>query len=128
LVAAVFRAMGFTAHVQQGTHDLGVDVIAHPDPLGVQPPLLKIQAKSGTGKVGAKKVEELRGLLNQGEKGVLVSLGAFSNDSRDIQQNDADLVLIDGERCVALLLEFYDRLDAETRIRFPLRCLQVFVG
>ena len=39
VVAAVFRAMGYTAQVQQGTHDLGVDVIAHPDPLGVQPPL-----------------------------------------------------------------------------------------
>lgn len=64
VVAAVFRAMGYTAQVQQGTHDLGVDVVAHPDPLGVQPPLLKIQAKSGTGKIGAKEVKELRGLLN----------------------------------------------------------------
>jgi restriction system protein len=128
VVAAVFRAMGYTAQVQQGTHDLGVDVIAHPDPLGVQPPLLKIQAKSGTGRIGAKEVKELRGLLNQGEKGVLVALGGFSNDSRHVQQNDADLVLIDGERFVALFLEFYDRLDAETRNRFPLRRVYVFVG
>lgn len=128
VVAAVFRAMGYAAHVQQGTHDLGVDVIAHPDPLGVQPPLLKIQAKSGTGKIGAKEVKELRGLLNQGEKGVLVSLGGFSTDSRHVQQNDADLVLIDGERFVSLFLEFYDRLDAETRNRFPLRRVYVFVG
>jgi restriction system protein len=128
VVAAVFRAMGYTAYVQQGTHDLGVDVIAHPDPLGVQPPLLKIQAKSGTGKTGAKEVKELRGLLNHGEKGVLVSLGGFSIDARHVQQNDADLVLIDGERFVALFLEFYDRLDAETRNRFPLRRVHVFVG
>lgn len=128
VVAAVFRAMGYTAQVQQGTHDLGVDVIAHPDPLGVQPPLLKIQAKSGTGKIGPKDVKALRGLLNQGEKGVLVALGGFSNDSRHVQQNDADLVLIDGERFVALFLEFYDRLDAETRNRFPLRRVYVFVG
>lgn len=128
VVAAVFRAMGYTAQVQQGTHDLGVDVIAHPDPLGVQPPLLKIQAKSGTGKIGAKEVKELRGLLNQGEKGVLVSLGGFSTDSRHVQQNDADLVLIDGKRFVALFLEFYDHLDAETRNRFPLQRVHVFVG
>jgi restriction system protein len=128
VVAAVFRAMGYTAHVQQGTHDLGVDVVAHPDPLGVQPPVLKIQAKSGTGKIGAKEVKELRGLLNQGEKGVLVALGGFSIDSRHVQQNDADLVLIDGERFVQLFLEFYDRLDPQTRNQFPLRRVYVFVG
>ena len=128
VVAALFRAIGYTAQVQQGTHDLGVDVIAHPDPLGVQPPLLKIQAKSGTGKIGAKEVKELRGLLNQGEKGVLVALGGFSNDARHVQQNDADLVLIDGERFVALFLEFYDRLDPEIRNRFPLRRVHVVAG
>ena len=128
VVAAVFRAMGYTALLQQGTHDLGVDVIAHPDPLGVQPPILKIQAKSGTGKIGAKEVKELRGLLNQGEKGVLVALGGFSIDARHVQQNDADLVLIDGERFVQLFLEFYDRLDSVTRNQFPLRRVYVFVG
>jgi restriction system protein len=128
IVATVFRAMGYTAHVQQGTHDLGVDVIAHPDPLGVKPPLLKIQAKSGTGKIGAKEVKELRGLLNQGEKGVLVALGGFSIDARHVQQNDADLVLIDGERFVELFLEFYDHLEPEVRSKFPLRRVHVFVG
>ena len=128
VVAAVFRAMGYTAQVQQGTHDLGVDVIAHPDPLGVQPPLLKIQAKSGTSKIGAKEVKELRGLLNQGEKGVLVALGGFSIDARHVQQNDADLVLIDGARFVELFLEFYDQLDPTFRIQFPLRRVHVFAG
>jgi restriction system protein len=128
VVASVFRAMGYTAQVQAGTHDLGVDVIAHPDPLGVQQPLLKIQAKSGTGKIGAKDVKELRGLLNQSEKGVLVALGGFSNDAKHVQQNDADLVLIDGKRFVELFLEFYDRLDPETRNQFPLRRVYVYVG
>jgi restriction system protein len=128
VVASVFRAMKYTAHVQAGTHDLGVDVIAHPDPLGVQPPLLKIQAKSGTGRIGAPEVKQLRGLLNQGEKGVLVALGGFSNDAKHVQQNDADLVLIDGERFVELFLEFYDQLSAEIRNHFPLRKVHVFVG
>ncbi|MFL5240530.1 MAG: restriction endonuclease [Gemmataceae bacterium] len=128
VVAAVFRAMGYTAQVQQGTHDLGVDVIAHPDPLGVEPPLMKIQAKSGTGKTGAPDVKQLRGLLNQGEKGVLVALAGFANDAKHVQQNDAHIVLIDGERFVELFLEFYDRLDPEIRNQFPLRRVYVFVG
>ena len=118
MVAAVFQAMGYTARQQQRTHDLGVDVIAHPDPLGVQPPYMKIQAKSGTGTVGAPAVKQLRGLLNDREKGVMVALGGFSNDARHVQQNDGDLVLIDGGRFVELFLEFYDRLDPEWRNRF----------
>lgn len=128
VVAALLRAMGYATEVQQGTHDLGVDVIAHTDPLGVHPPLLKVQAKSGTGRTGAKEVKELRGLLNQGEKGVIVALGGFTNDARHVQQNDADLVLIDGDRFVELFLEFYDRLDAEIRHQFPLRRVHVYTG
>lgn len=128
VVASVFRAMDYTAHVQSGTHDMGVDVIAHPDPLGVQPPLLKIQVKSGTSRIGAKEVKELRGLLNQGEKGVLVALGGFSNDARHVQQNDADLVLIDGARFVEIFLKFYDKLSPEIRNKFPLQRVHVIVA
>lgn len=128
VVAAVFRAMGYTATTQQGTHDLGVDVVAHPDPLGVQPPLLKIQCKSGTGSVGGPAVKQLRGLLNGPEKGVLVSLGGFSNDARHVQQNDADLVLIDADRFVELFLDHYERLAPEWRHRFPLTRVYVATG
>jgi restriction system protein len=125
IVAAVFRAMGYTATTQSGTHDLGVDVIAHPDPLGVQPPRLKIQAKSGTSTVGAPAVKQLRGIRNDGEKAVLIALGGFSNDALHVQQNDADVVLIDGARFVELFLEFYERLEPEMRHRFPLKRVYV---
>lgn len=128
VVAAVFRAMGYTATTQQGTHDLGVDVVAHPDPLGVQPPIIKIQCKSGTGSVGGPAVKQLRGLLNGPEKGIMVSLGGFSTDARHVQQNDADLVLIDGDRFVDLFLEHYDRLAPEWRHRFPLTRVYVAVS
>ncbi|MFN8815543.1 MAG: restriction endonuclease [bacterium] len=128
VVAAVFRAMGYTATTQQGTHDLGVDVVAHPDPLGVQPPIIKIQCKSGTGSVGGPAVKQLRGLLNGPEKGIMVSLGGFSTDARHVQQNDADLVLIDGDRFVGLFLEHYDRLAPEWRHRFPLTRVYVAVS
>jgi len=120
VVAAVFRALGYTATTQAGTHDLGVDVIAHQDPLGVTPPVLKIQAKSGTSTVGAPAVKQLRGVLNVGEKGVLISLGGFSNDARHTEQNDANLILIDADRFVDLFLGCYEKLSAEMRHKFPL--------
>lgn len=128
VVAAVFRAMGYTATTQQGTHDLGVDVVAHPDPLGVQPPIIKIQCKSGTSTVGGPAVKQLRGLLNGPEKGVLVSLGGFSTDARHVQQNDADLVLIDGDRFVDLFLDHYDKLAPEWRHSYPLTRVYVAAG
>lgn len=125
VVAATFRALGYTATTQQGTHDLGVDVIAHQDPLGVMPPILKIQAKSGISTIGAPAAKQLRGVLNTGEKGILISLGRFSNDARHTEQNDANLILIDAERFVDLFLSCYDRLSAEMRHKFPLQ--QVYV-
>jgi len=128
VVAAVFRAMNYTATTQQGTHDLGVDVVAHPDPLGVQPPLIKIQCKSGMNPVGGPVIKQLRGLLNGPEKGVMVSLGGFTTDARHVQQNDADLVLLDGDRFVELFLAHYDRLAPEWRHRFPLTQVYVAAG
>jgi restriction system protein len=128
VVAALFRAMGYTANTQAGTHDLGVDVVAHPDPLGVQPPFVKIQCKSGTGTVGAPAVKQLRGLLNDREKGVLIALGGFSTDARHVQQNDGDLILIDGNRFVELFLDHYERLAPEWRHRFPLDRVYVSAG
>jgi len=128
VVAAVFRALGYTATTQQGTRDLGVDVIAHTDPLGVEPPILKIQAKSGTSTVGAPDVKRLRGVLTPGEKGVLVSLGGFSADARHTEQNDANLILVDAERFVDLFLSSYEALSPEMRHRFPLQSVYVVSG
>ncbi len=56
-----------------------------------------------------------------------VALGGFTVDARHVRRNDADLVLIDGERFVQLVLEFYARIDPETRNRFPLRRVYAFV-
>lgn len=125
VAAAVFRAMGYTAKVQQGTGDLGVDVVAHKDPLGVEPPIMKIQCKSGTNAVGAPALKQLRGTLNPGEKGILISLGGFSKDAFHTEQNDANLILIDSDRFVELFLDNYAKLSPEMRHRFPLQTVYV---
>jgi len=72
VVAAVFEAMGYTATVTQASGDHGVDVIAHPDALGLERPYIKVQVKSGIGSVGEPEVNQLKGLLNTEEQGVLV--------------------------------------------------------
>ena len=125
VTAAVFRAMSYTAHVQQGTGDMGVDVIAHKDPLGVESTILKIQCKSGTSTSGGPEINKLRGTLNPGEKGVFISLGGFTKDAQHTERNDANLILIDAERFVELFLSSYDKLSPEMRHRFPLQTVYV---
>lgn len=110
VVAEVFRALGYTAHVTRGTRDLGVDIIAHADPFGVVGPVLKIECKSGTSTIGGPDVKKLRGVLNGGEKGVLVALGGFTTDAMHTDLNSGNLTLIDADRFLELFLQSYDRL------------------
>ena len=125
VVAAVFEAMGYTATVTPPSGDHGVDVVAHPDPLGLEPPFVKVQAKSGTSSVGGPEVNQLKGTLNPGEQGVLVSLGKFTAQAEAAARGRADLTLVGPRRFVALFLDHYDRLAPEWRARYPLR--QVYV-
>jgi restriction system protein len=125
VVAALFQARGYTATVTPASGDHGVDVIAHPDPLGLERPYIKIQVKSGSGSVGEPDVHQLRGLLHADEQGVLVSLGRFSGGALAIERNSPNLTLIGPKRFVRLFLDHYDRLSPEWRAKFPLR--QVFV-
>ena len=121
VVGAVLSAIGYTVKVTQASGDKGVDVIAHPDPLGLERPYVKVQVKSGVGSVGGPMVQQLKGTLQTGEKGMLVSLGKFTNDALELARNSPDLVLIDGTEFVRLFLDHYDKLDAKWQSRYPLK-------
>lgn len=45
LVAAVLRAMGYHARLTDEGSDRGVDIVAHPDALGLESPRIKVQVK-----------------------------------------------------------------------------------
>lgn len=125
VVAAVFRAMGYTANVTQASGDHGVDIIAHPDPLGLQVPYIKVQVKSGSSSIGEPQVNQLKGALNQGEQGILVSLGGFTTVAQNTARTSSNLRLLDAKQFVSLFLDHYDRLDPSWQAKFPLK--RVFV-
>lgn len=52
-----------------------MDVIAHRDPLGVEPPQIKVQCKHFTSAVGAPEVQQLNGTQGSGEYLLFVTLG-----------------------------------------------------
>jgi restriction system protein len=126
-VAHLMRAMGYRANVTQVSGDGGVDVIAHRDPLGLEPPIIKVQCKRVIGSMGAPDVHKLTGTLAPGgsELGLFITLGTFSKDAIHIGRTRQDLRLINGSEFVDLVLEHYEKLGSEWKRLLPLRRLYV---
>lgn len=73
--ADLLRAMGYEARVTQYSQHDGVDIIAYRDPLGIDPPLIKVQCKLLTETMGAPDVQQLVGTLGHNELSLFVTLG-----------------------------------------------------
>ena len=124
-VAHLLECMGYTARTTQKTSDGGVDVIAHGDELGFQPPIIKVQCKCTTQKIDVKPVRELVGILVEGEYGLFVSLGSFVNAARNFERHSSKLRLIDGTQLVELIVKHYSELSPRYRTLIPLH--QIYV-
>lgn len=123
--AALLRALGYQARVTQYSQDGGVDVIAHRDPLGVEPPLIKVQCKHHTGTIGSPDVQQLIGTQGHGELLLFVTLGSYTRDALAIERQRPGLRLITGEDLVTMVLENYDRLPQRWRAEIPLTSVLV---
>ena len=91
----------------------------------MDPPTIKIQVKSGDGSVGEPAVNQLRGMLHKGEKGIVVSLGRFTARAESAARLSADIKLIEQKEFIKLFLDHYDSLKSEWRSKFPMK--RVFV-
>lgn len=123
-VVHLMQCMGYHARLTR-KNEPSVDVIAHKDQLGIEPPIIKIQVKSGGGTATDKDVSALYGKLSQGEYGLFITLGTFSPASRSFEQSKGNLRLIDGDEFVALILEHYERFDSQHKGFLPLRRVYV---
>lgn len=124
-MAHMLECMGYTARVTPRSGDGGVDVIAHMDPLGFQPPIVKVQCKRTTGQTPRPDVDQLLGTLGDGEYGLFVNLGSYARGAVELERNRAKLRLINGEEFVELILEHYRHLSPRYRAMIPLK--QIFV-
>lgn len=123
--ADLLRALGYQARVTAYSQDGGVDVIAHKDALGVEPPLIKIQCKHVTRTIGAPEVQQLIGTQGAGELAVFMPLGSYSRDALVLERQRPGLRLITGEDIVTLVLEHYTALPERWRSLMPLTPLLV---
>lgn len=124
-VADVLRGLGYQARVTQYSNDGGVDVIAHRDPLGLEPPLLKVQCKHSLAKPASSDVQQLTGALSHGELGLFVTLGSYSKDAIALERNRHDLRLVNGEELVDMVLQVYPTLPQRWKSLLPLTQMYV---
>ena len=121
----LLEQVGYHTRVSPEGRDGGVDIVAHRDVLGFEPPIVKVQVKSGEGSSGDPEVSALYGKLSDGEFGLFVSLGTFTAPARAFAQTRSNLRLIDGGELVDLIFEHYESLDAKYKGLIPLK--RVFV-
>ncbi len=124
-VAALLKAMGYEARVTQRSVDGGIDVIAHHDPLGLEPPIIKVQCKQTSAPVGRPVVQQLVGALAHNELGLFVTLGSYSREAFDEERQRQSLRLLAGPDIADLTLRHYADLAPEWRARMPLRSVLV---
>lgn len=124
-VAHVLNAMGYRTRVSPPGADGGIDIIAHKDELGFEPPIIKVQVKSGAGKVGQPDVSSLIGTLSPGEHGLMVALGGFTPQAASLTRTKPNLRLIDGDELVELVLSHYDSFDSRYKGLLPLKKVYV---
>ena len=125
LVAHLLEAMGYKTRVTPVGTDAGIDILAHKDDLGFEPPIIKVQVKSTEGSVGDPIVSALYGKVDNGEFGLLVTLGTFTNQAKSFARNKSNLRLIDGDELVDLIFEYYESFDSKYKGLLPLK--QVYV-
>jgi len=124
-VAHLLEAMGYKTRVTPVGADAGIDIIAHKDDLGFEPPIIKVQVKSTEGSVGDPVASALYGKVETGEFGLLVTLGTFTSQAKSFARGKSNLRLIDGDELVDLIFEYYESFDSKYKGLLPLK--QVYV-
>jgi restriction system protein len=124
-VAHLMNTMGYRTRVSPEGPDGGIDIVAHRDELGFEPPIIKVQVKSTEGSIGDPIVSALYGKVGAGEFGLLVTLGTFTAQAVTFAKSKSNLRLIDGDELVKLIFQHYDQFDSRYKGSLPLRRVYV---
>jgi restriction system protein len=119
-IGHLLGAMGYRTRLSPECPDGGIDIIAHKDELGFEPPIIKVQVKSTDGSIGDPVVSALYGKVSNGEFGLLITLGTFTAQARSFARSKSNLRLIDGDELVMLILQHYEQFDSSYKGLLPL--------
>lgn len=130
LVAGLLRAMGYKTVVSPPGADRGKDIVASPDGFGFEEPKIIVEVKHRAGqRMGASDIRSFLGGRHPRDKGLYVSTGGFSKDAYyEADRAQIPLTLMDFERLVESILDYYPKFDEETRQILPLRKIYWPIG
>jgi restriction system protein len=124
-VAHLLNTMGYRTRVSPPGPDGGIDIVAHRDELGFEPPIIKVQVKSGEGNVSDPAISQLYGKVDANEFALFVTLSSFTPPAFRFAQAKSNLRLVDGAELVQLIFQHYDQLDSRYKGLIPLKRIYV---
>ena len=128
LTGAILKAQGYEVEVSPPGPDGGVDVFAGRGGLGLEPPRICVQVKSGGGSTDVNVLRGLRGAMDSfgADYGLLVSWGGFTKPlRREARQAHFKIRLWDQGDLVDALFDVYDKLPEATQAKLPLERIWV---
>lgn len=121
LVAGLLRSMSYKTIVSPKGSDLGRDIQASPDGLGLEEPRIKVEVKHRSGQMGSKEIRSFMAVLREGDRGLYISTGGFSKDATyEAERSKEPMKLIDLDMLVTLITQYYDNFDTDARDLIPL--------
>jgi restriction system protein len=120
-VAELLRCMGYYSRVTKYVGDGGVDIIAHKDELGFEPPIIRVQCKQTLSTIGGPAVQQLLGAIQAGEHALFVTLGDYFADAVRIERGKSNLRLINGSDLTQLIFNNYEKFEPRFKTLLPLK-------
>lgn len=120
-VGHILDLMGYKTKVSEPGSDRGIDIIAHKDDLGVEPPVVIVQVKSSDRESNEAEVSQLYGKVSDKDFGLFVSLSGFNKHAYDFAFERRNLKLINGDEFVDLIYKYYDQIDGKYKAIIPLK-------
>lgn len=123
LVAGLLRTLGYRTRMTSRGSDLGSDIIASPDELGLQEPRIRVEVKKRTrDKISSEDIRSFLGGMRGHHKGIYVTTSGFSKEAMyEAERANFAITLVDSDRLVELIVSNYELLDTETKALVPLR-------
>jgi restriction system protein len=120
-VAGLLRALGYKTRVVPPGPDRGYDILASPDGLGLEEPIIRVQVKHRSDAIGAPELRSFIGALRQGDKGLYVSVGGYTREARyEADRASIPVTLLELSDLGSLYVENYKKIDSATRALIPL--------
>jgi len=122
LMKEILNAMGYVAKCSSRGYDLGKDVFASKDGLGLEEPRIFVEVKHRDGRMSAPEVRKFLGGRKVGDKCLYLSTGGFTKDARyEADRSNIPLTLIDLSMLTELVSLYYDKFSVEGRSLLRLR-------